>query len=91
MSTDLSVLHQPVITHGKFLRRADSKFFLKAMRLDGSEVEGSDGRKGHGLNAKVELRARLAQLKAGHTTTLIVKVSEADAVMDVAAVLGLIQ
>jgi glycosyltransferase involved in cell wall biosynthesis len=86
MSTDLSVLNQPVTTHGKFLRRADSKFFLKAMRLDGLKPDPS---RAHGFTARVELRARLAQLKAGHTTTLIVKAAEADTIIDVAAALDL--
>ncbi len=94
MSTDLSVLTQPVTAHGKFLRRAGSKFFLKAMRLEGeSKLDGESKHDGpsraHDFTAKIELRARFARLKAGHTTTLIVKAADADAVMDVAAVLGL--
>ncbi len=82
MSTDLSSLTHPVTAHGKFLSRAGSKFFLKAMRLDRPPKSGD-------FNAKVELRARLSQLQTGHTTTLIVKHPDADEVMDIAAAAGL--
>src|SRR5579885_583208 len=82
MSIDPSDPIHPVTAHGKFLSRAGSKFFLKAMRLE--DISGADD-----FNAKVELRARLAQLRDGHTTTVIVKPAHADAVLDIAAALGL--
>jgi glycosyltransferase involved in cell wall biosynthesis len=41
------------------------------------------------FNAKVELRARLEELKTGHTTTLLVKTGGADATLDLAAASGL--
>ncbi|HZY60243.1 MAG TPA: hypothetical protein VFE56_10800, partial [Candidatus Binataceae bacterium] len=82
MSTDLSGPTLPVTAHGKFLSRAGSKFFLKAMRLE-------EPSKAPDFNAKVELRARLEELKTGHTTTLLVKAGGADATLDLAAASGL--
>jgi O-antigen biosynthesis protein len=82
MSTDSCPLTQPVTAHGKFLSRAGSKFFLKAMRLDGPS-------KTDGLSAMVELRARLTQLRGANTTTVIVKAAEADTVISIAAATGL--
>src|SRR5260370_32841640 len=82
MSTDLCAPTLPVTAHGKFLSRAGSKFFLKAMRLE-------EPSKALDFNAKVELRARLEELKTGHTTTLIVKAGGTDATLDLAAASGL--
>ena len=62
MSTDPNSPPPSVAPHGKFLSRTGSKFFLKAMRLD-LQKPGPD------FIAKVELRARLQELKAGHTTS----------------------
>ena len=82
MSTDPNSPPPSVAPHGKFLSRAGSKFFLKGMRLD-LKNQTSD------FTAKVELRARLQQLKAGHTTAVILKESEADWATDIAAATGL--
>src|SRR5579863_3918758 len=82
MSTDSSDQIQPVTAHGKFLSRADSKFFLKAMRLDRAPAD-------HNFTAKIELRSRLAQLKTAHTTTIIVNSADADQVIDLGASMGL--
>jgi O-antigen biosynthesis protein len=81
----------PVTAHGKFLNRAGSKFFLKAMCLDGPfETDGLHRPPWTGgLTAMVELRARLAQLRAGNTTTVIVNAPDADVVIDIAAAAGL--
>jgi len=81
MSTDLSGPTLPVTAHGKFLSRAGSKFFLKAMRLD--QQSRAD------FNAKVELRARLEELKAGRTTALILNAAGAGTILDLAAAAGL--
>jgi glycosyltransferase involved in cell wall biosynthesis len=81
MSND-SISLTPVTAHGKFLSQTGSKFFLKAMRV-------SRPSKAADFNAKVELRARLAQLKSGHTTTVIVRADDADPIIDVAAGLEL--
>lgn len=82
MSTDLDSLLPPVTAHGKFLSRTGSKFFLKAMRFEVPALTPD-------FIAKVELRSRLKQLEAGHTTTVILNASEADEVIDIAAVAGL--
>ncbi|HKD66911.1 MAG TPA: glycosyltransferase, partial [Candidatus Binataceae bacterium] len=82
MSTEPSDPSHPVTAHGKFLSRAGSKFFLKAMRLHGPTVTD-------GFNARVELRARLAQLRAGHTTTVIANAADADGLLEMAAALDL--
>jgi glycosyltransferase involved in cell wall biosynthesis len=82
MSTDLTLI-QPVTTHGKFLNRAGSKFFLKAMRLD-AKTPAVDN-----FNAAIELRSRLAQLQAGNTTAVIVKSDDADKAIGIAASMGL--
>ncbi len=83
MSSDLSVPNPPPVSaYGKFLRRAGSKFFLKGMRLDWTP-------KADNFASKVELRARLAQIQSGHTTTLVVNLAHADGVVDIAAAVGL--
>ena len=82
MSTVPSGPPPSVTAHGKFLSRTGSKFFLKAMRLDLRDRVPD-------FIAKVELRARLREFAAGHTTTLILKASEADEVIDIAAAAGL--
>jgi O-antigen biosynthesis protein len=82
MSTDLIDLTPPVTAHGKFLSRAGSKFFLKAMRLECPS-------KADDFNAKVELRARLARLRDGHTTTVVVDAAVADGTIDLASTMGL--
>src|SRR5579885_437348 len=82
MSTDPSLI-QPLTTHGKFLNRAGSKFFFKAMRLDVTTPANDN------FNGTVELRSRLAQLQAAHTTAVIVKSGAADKAIDIAASMGL--
>ncbi len=82
MSIDSSSLTCPITAHGKFLNRAGSKFFLKAMRLD--TLPAADD-----FSAKVELRARLRQLEAAHTTAVIVKSGGASTAVDLAAANGL--
>jgi glycosyltransferase involved in cell wall biosynthesis len=82
MSIDPSSLTHPVTAHGKFLSRADSKYFLKAMRL--KALSGAAD-----FNAKIELRARLAQLEAAHTSAIIVGPADAEIAIDLAAAMGL--
>ncbi len=71
-----------VTGHGKFFARAGKKFFLKAMRLEvASEVSDFD--------QKLNLRARLDQLKDARTTGLIVNSRKAEGVLDLAEQAGL--
>jgi len=46
--------------HGKFFARGNHKFFFKAVRLEAAELKT--------FHDRLELRARLEQLKDNHTT-----------------------
>ena len=83
MITDQPLPH--IAPDGKFLRRLDQKFFFKAMRLPelGTPLESLD------FAGKIAMRKRLDELKAGHTTGLILTETQAEPVLDVAAQSGL--
>jgi len=72
-----------VIAHGKFLSKADQKFFFKAMRL--TDVSGSLD-----FGQKLKLRRRLDDLRASHTTGLVLTEAQAQPCLDVAAQAGLV-
>jgi len=72
-----------VIVHGKFLSKADQKFFFKAMRL--TDVSGSLD-----FGQKLKLRRRLDDLRASHTTGLVLTEAQAQPCLDVAAQAGLV-
>jgi hypothetical protein len=74
----LSIAHRTVATHGKFLSRSGHKFFLTATRLDGlgSTLD---------LNEKLKLRRRLEDLKAAHTSGLILTEGQSQPALDVVA------
>jgi O-antigen biosynthesis protein len=71
-----------IVASGKFLSRGSDKFFLKAMRLP--EVGGTLD-----LNRKLELARRLEDLRAAHTTALILGEAQVHPVLDLAAHTGL--
>lgn len=75
-------LRPAVLTHGKFFSRAGQKFFLKAMRLPevGSTLD---------LNRKLELSRRLEDLRAAHTTSLVLNEAQTSPLLDLAAHTGL--
>jgi len=72
----------PVTPSGKFFTRLGNKFFLKTMRLEGVG-DALD------FNQKVALGRRLAELKQGHTTALIVSQRQAESMLGLAAQAGL--
>ncbi|HTT77822.1 MAG TPA: hypothetical protein VMF50_17795, partial [Candidatus Binataceae bacterium] len=80
MISDHPVPH--VEAEGKFFRRLEQKFFFKAMRLPSLEVAGS-------FTGKIALRKRLDELKAAHTTGLILTEAQAEPVLGVAVQSGL--
>jgi O-antigen biosynthesis protein len=69
-------------SYGKFLRRLDQKFFFKAMRLP-------DAASDFDFAAKIALLKRFGELKAGHTTGLILTEAQAEPILDLAAQSGL--
>jgi O-antigen biosynthesis protein len=83
MITDQPLPH--IEPDGKFLRRLDQKFFFKAMRLHVLEAPPQS----LDFAGKVALRKRLDDLKAGHTTGLILTEAQAEPVLGVAAQSGL--
>ncbi len=74
--------NSPLTTFGKFLSRSGHKFFFKAVRLEHitSQLD---------LSKRLALRDRFDKLAEAHTTSLIVREVDADAVMDLAAQAGL--
>jgi GT2 family glycosyltransferase len=71
-----------VESHGKFLRRDHQKFFFKAMRLP-------DAASDLDFAAKLEVLKRFDQLKAGHTTGMILSEGQAEPLLALAAQAGL--
>jgi glycosyltransferase involved in cell wall biosynthesis len=71
-----------ILAQGKFFSRAGQKFFLKAIRL-------SDVASQLDLNQRLELRHRLQVLQEAHTTALVLREEQADAVLDLATYTGL--
>ncbi len=74
---------QHVTPHGKFLSRAGQKFFFKAMRLDGV---GATLDFAH----KLKLRKRFDDLRAAHTTGVVLTEAQSQPCMDIAAQSGLV-
>jgi glycosyltransferase involved in cell wall biosynthesis len=72
-----------ITAHGKFLSRAGSKFFFKAMRLP--DVNATLD-----FSQKLKLRKRLDDLKTAHTTGLILSEAQSQPVLDIAAQSGLV-
>lgn len=72
-----------VTPHGKFLSRAGQKFFFKAMRLTG--VSGTLD-----FAQKLKLRKRLDDLRAAHTTGLVLTEAQAQPCLDIASQSGLV-
>ncbi|HEX4210026.1 MAG TPA: glycosyltransferase, partial [Candidatus Binataceae bacterium] len=98
MITDQPLPH--IESNGKFLRRLEQKFFFKAMRLPDlelsperpalHEVEAAPQVKGHlSFASQIALHKRLDELKAAHTTGLILTETQAEPVLDIAAQSGL--
>src|SRR6202046_5833368 len=74
----------PRITpHGKFFSRTGQKFFFKAMRL--TDVSGSLD-----FGQKLKLRKRLDDLRAAHTTGLVLTEAQSQPCLDIAAQSGLV-
>ena len=71
------------IAHGKFLSRAGHKFFFKAMRLPDVSATLDFGQ-------KLKVRKRLDDLKAAHTTGLVLSEAQAQPLLDLAAQSGLV-
>ena len=76
-------IYSNVTSHGKFLSRAGQKFFFKAMRL--TDVSGSLD-----FGQKLKLRKRLDELKASHTTGLVLTEAQSQPCLDIAAQSGLV-
>ncbi|MGD0670718.1 MAG: glycosyltransferase [Candidatus Binatus sp.] len=74
---------QRVTPHGKFLARAGQKFFFKAMRL--ADVSATLE-----FAHKLKLRKRLDDLRASHTTGLVLTEANAQPCLDIAAQSGLV-
>ena len=74
---------QRVTPHGKFLSRAGQKFFFKAMRL--ADVSGSLD-----FAHKLKLRKRLDDLRAAHTTGVVLTEAQSQPCLDIAAQSGLV-
>ena len=82
MSSSTAPTHR-ITAHGKFLSRAGSKFFFKAMRLP--DVSATLD-----FSQKLKLRKRLDHLKSAHTTGLILSEAQSQPVLDIAAQSGLV-
>ena len=72
----------PIVPSGKFFSRGGNKFFLKAIRL---AARGSS----LAFEEKVALHRRLGDLRAAHTTAVVVPEGEAEPLLDLAAQPGL--
>ena len=64
MQRSFSIAHHTVVAQAKFFSRSGHKFFLTATRLDGLGTTLD-------LYEKLKLRRRLEDLKAAHTSGLI--------------------
>lgn len=70
---------QPAVDcHAKFFSQGGQKFVFRAMRLDGVRPPLD-------FNAKLELLNRFEKIRAAHTTGLVLSLTQADAVVDLAA------
>jgi glycosyltransferase involved in cell wall biosynthesis len=74
---------QHLTPHGKFLSRAGQKFFFKAMRL--ADVSATLD-----FAHKLKLRKRLDDLKAAHTTGVVLTQAQSQPCLDIAAQSGLV-
>jgi hypothetical protein len=79
----LSIARHTVAVHAKFFSRSGRKFFLTATRLDGFGTTLD-------LNEKLKLRRRLEDLKAAHTTGLILTEGQSQPALDVVAAAGMV-
>src|ERR1022692_4636609 len=73
---------RPITPHGKFFSRKGEKFFLKAMRLEGTRSRLD-------FEAKVRMLGRLDALKLVHTTAVILTESQSNPILDLASQVGL--
>jgi hypothetical protein len=80
--SSLVVSLPPVTVHGKFLRRGDEKFLLRAMRLPGVGAVLD-------LSEKFTLRKRLDELAAANVNTMILTEAQAETVLSLASPAGL--
>ena len=83
MQRSLSIAPHTVAAHAKFFARSGRKFFLTATRLDGFGTTLD-------LNEKLKLRRRLEDLKAAHTTGLILTEEQSQPALDVVAAAGMV-
>ncbi|HUO06529.1 MAG TPA: glycosyltransferase [Candidatus Binataceae bacterium] len=81
MLTKIGSAHS-INAHGKFFSRSGQKFFFKAMRL--TDVGAS-----HEFDGQIKLKARLDNLKASHTTGLVLDGAESPEILDIVAQAGL--
>ncbi len=83
MHLDLAIATHVVRAHDKFLARSGRKFFFKAMRLDevGATLD---------FNAKLALRRHLEELKAAHTTGVVLTEAQAHSALDIVAASGMV-
>ncbi len=72
-----------ITPHGKFFSRTGQKFFFKAMRL--ADVSGTLD-----FGQKLKLRKRLDNLRAAHTTGLVLTEAQSQPCLDIAAQSGLV-
>jgi glycosyltransferase involved in cell wall biosynthesis len=79
----LSIARHTVAAHAKFFSRSGRKFFLTATRLDGFGTTLD-------LNEKLKLRRRLEDLKAAHTTALILTEGQSQPALDLVAAAGMV-
>jgi hypothetical protein len=79
----LSIARHTVAAHAKFFSRCGQKFFLTATRLDGFGTTLD-------LNEKLKLRRRLEDLKAAHTTGLILTEGQSQPALNVVAAAGMV-
>lgn len=83
MQRSLSIARHTVAAHAKFFSRSGRKLFLTATRLDGFGTTLD-------LNEKLKLRRRLEDLKAAHTTGLILTEGQSQPALDVVAAAGMV-
>ena len=72
----------PIAPRGKFLSRRGEKFFFKALRLNPASCPLD-------FNQKIAMRKRLADLRAAHTTAMVIAEATAEALLDLASQAGL--
>jgi len=80
--SSLVVSLPPVTVHGKFLRRGEDKFLLRAMRLPGVGAVLD-------LSEKFTLRKRLDELAAANVNAMILTEAQAETVLSLASPAGL--